>query len=124
MRPTTTVKDTMADRDDITIEREERAGAVVLRPIGDIDLSRAPSVRQQLGSAISAAESTVVIDLAEVPYMDSSGVATFVEAMQIARRQSRPLVLCAMQARVKSVFEIARLDTVFRITDTVDQALA
>ena len=86
-------------------------------------LSGLLSLRVQLGDVIGHASGTVVINLSEVPYMDSSGVATFVEAMQIARRRSRPLVLCAMQERVKSIFEIARLDTVFRITDTLEEAM-
>jgi anti-sigma B factor antagonist len=60
--------------------------------------------------AMDAKPAQLVVDLAQVPYMDSSGVATFVEAMQIARRVGSKLVLCALQERVRSIFEIARLD--------------
>jgi anti-sigma B factor antagonist len=54
--------------------------------------------------------------------MDSSGVATLVEAMQIARKQSTRLVLCGMQSKVRSIFEIARLDRVFTIVDDREAA--
>ena len=55
---------------------------------------------------------------------DSSGVATLVEAMQQTRRRGVKLVLCNMQEKVRSIFEIARLDTVFTIVDNTDQAMA
>ena len=49
--------------------------------------------------------------------MDSSGVATLVEALQVQRRKGRKLVLCGLQAKVRSIFEISRLDRVFQITE-------
>ena len=54
--------------------------------------------------------------------MDSSGVATFVEAMQLARRQGSKLILCGLQDRVRGIFEIARLDMVFTILASRDDA--
>jgi len=65
----------------------------------------------------------LIIDLVDVPYMDSSGVATLVEAMQTARRSQGQLVLCSMQVKVQSIFEIARLDTVFTIVSDTETAM-
>jgi anti-sigma B factor antagonist len=104
------------------ISVENRDGVVVLKPSGDVDLSSSRELQQSVKQAMEGKPSRVVVDLANVPYMDSSGVATLVEAMQIARKQSTKLVLCAMQSKVRSIFEIARLDRVFTIVDTVDQA--
>ena len=47
--------------------------------------------------------------------MDSTGLATLVEAMQLGRRSGTRVVLCALADRVRSIIEIARLDTVFVI---------
>jgi anti-sigma B factor antagonist len=55
--------------------------------------------------------------------MDSSGVATLVEAMQVARKQGGRLVLCGLQEKVRSIFEIARLDMVFTIVGSRNEAL-
>ena len=55
--------------------------------------------------------------------MDSSGVATLVEAMQVARRGGGKLILCALQEKVRSVFEIARLDMVFTIVASTEEAV-
>lgn len=104
------------------ISVENRDGVVVLMPSGDVDLSSSRELQQSVKQAMEGKPSRVVVDLTNVPYMDSSGVATLVEAMQIARKQATKLVLCAMQSKVRSIFEIARLDRVFTIVDTIDQA--
>lgn len=113
----------MNDNDRITVHRDERGNAAILRPVGEIDLSRSPSLRLQLREALETRPGRLVIDLTEVSYMDSSGVATFVEAMQHARSVQCPMVLCCLQERVMSIFEIARLDMVFTIVPDVDEAL-
>lgn len=113
----------MGKQDHIEIKTERLNDAVVLRPVGDIDLSRAPSLRVQLGEVQRSRPMRLIVDLEEVPYMDSSGVATLVEAMQIARRNGSKLILCSMSHKVKGIFEIARLDMVFTIVDDREQAL-
>ena len=57
----------------------------------------------------------LVLDLSGVPYMDSSGVATLVEALQTQRKAGNKLVLCSLQPKVRGIFEIARLNMVFDI---------
>lgn len=94
-----------------------------MRPSGEIDLSRSPAFRERLRLVLQKGVSKVVVDLNQVPYMDSSGVATLVEALQIARRENITLVLCGLQDKVRSVFEIARLDSVFKIVKSCDDAL-
>ncbi|MEM1424337.1 MAG: STAS domain-containing protein [Planctomycetota bacterium] len=102
---------------------EQHDAGVLIRPDGEVDLSTSRELQMALKDAMSAKPSRVVVDLEKVPYMDSSGVATLVEAMQIARKQSSALVLCAMQDKVRSIFEIARLDRVFTIVPSTDDAL-
>lgn len=95
---------------------------VLLTPRGDVDLARSPNLRKALAAASQSKPKRIVVDLGQVAYMDSSGVATLVEALQVARRNGTTLVLAALQPRVRSIMEIARLDTVFRIVDTTDAA--
>lgn len=114
----------MADSDSISVSVDKRENGVVVRPSGEIDLSRSPAFRERLRQVLDErASSKVVVDLDQVPYMDSSGVATLVEALQIARRNSISLILCSLQDKVRSVFEIARLDSVFKIAANCDEAL-
>ena len=44
--------------------------------------------------------------------------------MQVARRNSTKLILCAMQDKVRAIFEIARLDIVFSIVETAEEAVS
>jgi anti-sigma B factor antagonist len=108
--------------DQIDVETEFVDGATVLRPKGDVDLSRAPSLREKISAAQRDQPDRLIIDLGEVPYMDSSGVATLVEALQVARRTGGKLVLCNLHEKVRSIFEIARLDMVFAIAADLDAA--
>ena len=114
----------MSKAEELQIQTENTDDGVILRPIGEIDLSCAALLRQRLKQVQTDEPGRLVIDLSEVPYMDSSGVATLVEAMQIARRTNSKIVLCRLQDKVRSIFEIARLDMVFKIVGRADDALA
>jgi anti-sigma B factor antagonist len=97
-------------------------GSIVITPSGDIDLNGSPVLRAELKKH-SVKGSRLVVDLAGVPYMDSSGLATLVEAMQAARKNGSTLVLCALTDRVRSIFGIAKLDSVFTIVANRADAL-
>lgn len=105
------------------VKSEQRGIATVVIPAGEIDLNASPVLRQELKRVNAGRPQRLIVNLAAVPYMDSSGVATLVEAMQMARKNSARLVLCGMQEKVRSIFEIARLDTVFTIVADVDAAM-
>ncbi len=113
----------MADDSGIKVKSETRDGATIIAPEGDVDLSRSPVLRTALREAQTGRPKRLIIELGLVDYMDSSGVATLVEALQIARRNNTRMVLCGMKDRVRSIFEIARLDTVFTIAPSVTDAM-
>ena len=113
----------MANLDRIEVQTRIVNDVTIVSPVGEIDLSRAPSLRVQLTAVQSKKPKRLIIDLASVPYMDSSGVATLVEAMQNARKAGGKLILSAMQEKVRSIFEIARLDMVFTIVNTTDEGI-
>lgn len=89
---------------------------------GEIDLSRSPQLRQDLIQITNGAPKRLVVDMTQVPYMDSSGVATLVEALQRQRKHSGKMILCGLQPKVRSIFEIARLDMVFTIVEDFEAA--
>jgi anti-sigma B factor antagonist len=105
--------------------RQHAKGTMVLEVSGEVDIVRSPDLQVSLQQAIGdiPGKGTVIVDLSGVTYMDSSGVATLVRGLQLSRKKGVGLVLCAMQDRVRSIFEIARLDTVFPIAGTLDEAL-
>ena len=107
----------------MNVHIETRDSATIIQPQGDVDLASSPIFRERLQEAQDQAQAKLVIDLSSVQYMDSSGVATLVECLQNSRKDGIPLVLCQLHERVLSVFQIARLDGVFDIVPTVDDAL-
>lgn len=107
----------------LDIVKETVGSATVLSPKGDVDMARSPIMRKAIAEALKAGSAKVVLDLSGVPYMDSSGLATMVEALQNARKGQTPLKLCGLTVRVKSILEIARLNTVFTIFENREQAL-
>lgn len=113
----------MARDEEIKVRTEKRGTTIIVSAEGDIDLGRSPMLRDSLRRASADRPSRLVIDLSLVDYMDSSGVATLVEALQTSRKNATALVLCGMKDKVRSIFEIARLDTVFTIAESVDSAI-
>jgi anti-sigma B factor antagonist len=102
--------------------RESPDGLVVAL-VGDIDLETSPDSRRVLLESV-ARKVAVVADLSGVDYMDSSGVASLVEALQAAKRNGTAFSLASPQPKVLRVLQLARLDKVFRIVEHADQALS
>ena len=113
----------MDHEDLISITTVREGNATVVSPAGDIDLGRSPTLRTHLKAAQRDRPDRLIVDLGQVEYMDSSGVATLIEALQISRKNDTSLVLCNIQDKVRSIFEIARLDSVFRIVPDLQSAL-
>jgi anti-sigma B factor antagonist len=112
----------MSSDDQVIKQTEPIEDGMCIALSGDIDLSRSPVLRHALMQMSGEGHARIVIDLSDVPYMDSSGVATLVEALQAQRKAGGKIVLCGLQPKVQSIFEIARLDMVFTIVDTKQAA--
>ncbi len=114
----------MADRRNstLTITSRNDGPATIITPVGDVDLTASPLLRQEIKRVQVTAPKRLIVDLGSVGYMDSSGLATLIEAMQLARKSGTRIVLCALTDRVRSIFEIARLDSVFNIAGNLEEA--
>jgi len=98
--------------------------AAIVRAAGEIDLNSSPAFQQELLKLLDRRPEKIVINLSEVSYMDSSGVASLVKLLSRARRGQTSLYLVGLTDRVRGVFEITRLDSVFDICRTEEEALA
>jgi anti-anti-sigma factor len=90
---------------------------------GEIDLHVSPRVALALGQIVKKKPAKLVVDLTRVTYIDSSGLAVLIEAMQAVEEYGGIFAIAGMQETVRSIFEIARLDQVFRIYPDVHSAL-
>lgn len=107
----------------MTLEVREVDGVAVVALSGDIDLQSSPAVRQQLLACFEN-NRRVVVDLSGVTYIDSSGVASLVEAFQLARKKEGTFALVNVSSAVMRVLSLARLDRVFSIHPSVEAAIS
>ncbi len=91
---------------------------------GDVDLGRSPQFQHALLSLLDEKPKRIIVNLQDVPYMDSSGVASLVKLLSKARKIGTTISLVALSNRVRSIFEITRLDGIFEIFATEKEALA
>ena len=82
---------------------------------GDIDLYQSPVVKEKLDELIGRKTERILVDLNRVNYIDSSGLALFIECLQRIAAYGGKLGLFGLQPTVAHIFEIARLDQVLHI---------
>lgn len=101
--------------------RQSRSNVLPLK--GEIDLHVSPSVTTSLNQMIEKKPERFVVDLSDVSYIDSAGLAALIEAMQKVEGYGGKFMLAGLQETVRSIFEISRLDQVFQIFPDVHAAL-
>ena len=111
------------DGEDLVIEPRREGDAIVVALRGEVTVFSSPTLRDRLHEIADGHRGRIVMDLAETTYVDSSGVATFVDMLKMVRRNEGDLVLAGISDRVRGVFEIARLADVFAMAETVEEAL-
>ncbi|MCK5450923.1 MAG: STAS domain-containing protein [Candidatus Omnitrophica bacterium] len=97
------------------INKEEKNGILTFRVKGDIDITSSPDVKKYFDTALTDKNTRIVISLKEVEYVDSSGLATLVEVLKRIRTLSGQMKLSDLSEKVKSLFEITKLDRLFDI---------
>lgn len=98
--------------------------ANVFTPEGAIDLHVSPEMRASLRAIIDEKPKRLVVDLSRVPYVDSSGIAVLIGAMQSLELDGGVFLLAGAQETVMTILESAKLDKYFRLFPSVEAALA
>ncbi len=105
------------------LSTEKIDSGFVLLIKGDVDMNTSPDVRNKLAELFKqGGAKALFINLSQVRYMDSSGIATLVEAMQNCMKHGMRLRLVELSPSVRDVFELARLASVFEIFPTTTEA--
>ncbi len=105
------------------IKIEEKDGVRICYAEGDIDINSSPQVKKVFDKISQEKSEKVLINLKGVGYIDSSGLATLVEILKNFRNHDGKLKLCNLSNKVKSLFEITKLEKLFDITDTEEEAV-
>ncbi|HUU12431.1 MAG TPA: STAS domain-containing protein [Terriglobia bacterium] len=90
---------------------------------GDVDLYSSTDLRGTLLKEMRSGKPNVLVNMTGVSYIDSSGIATLVEGLQLSRETKTRFGLFGLRSNARSVLELARLHTVFAIFDNEKEAL-
>jgi anti-sigma B factor antagonist len=93
----------------------------VVTVTGEIDLSTAPQLRDQLLELANDGNNQVIVDLEGVEFIDSTGLGVLVASLNRMRKNDGDLALVCSQARILRVFEITGLTKVFTIYPSLDE---
>lgn len=101
-------------------------GVQVISVRGELDLSTAPDLERPLEDALENGEGSVLVDLSECEFIDSTGIALIVRAWQRldGAEGSRDLLVCSYNDQVQRVLEITGLDLSIPVHRTREEALA
>ncbi len=102
---------------------EVKQGFAVVMLNGEVDLDKSPDARKVILSSLKKMQH-VMVDLSDVDYIDSSGVASLVEGFQYARSNNLEFGLVGVSEAAMSVLRLARLDKVFKIYTSLDDRLS
>lgn len=107
------------------ISTRQSGTSTIVDVVGDIDLYNSPEIRKVLLETLRDKRvPRVVINLKQVRYIDSSGVASLVEGLKVSRNVNSRFILYGLSPAAREVLELSRLIKVFEVYDNEEQALA
>ena len=107
------------------ISARQSDGSTILDVSGDIDLAHSPAMRKMLLLEIKdKGTPKVFLNLKNVRYIDSSGIASLVEGLKASRDRGSRMILYGLSPTVREVMELSRLQRIFEIYDNEEQALS
>jgi anti-sigma B factor antagonist len=104
-------------------EVQELSGVHVVRVAGEIDVYTSPELKSALNKAITSGAVNLVVDLTAVDYMDSSGFGTLLGATKRVRPKGGTINLVGCSEAVARMLTITRLNTIFGVFSSLDDAL-
>ncbi len=106
---------------DILIEKKD--DMIICRVSGEITFSTSPDLRKKLIEAVDQGVKKVVINLKNVGYIDSSGMATLVELLQKVKSAEGDLKLAETPEKIKEILDMVRLKDIFDFEDSEEKAI-
>lgn len=99
-------------------------GVDIVALAGRLVMADVPQVRQRLLATVERGNGKLVLDLAEVGFMDSSGLSVLVSVFKAARLKNGDVALLHLSPTVRSLIELTRLQQIFTIFEDEAAALA
>jgi len=108
----------------VQVNSEQVGTAAVVHAAGELDLHTAGSLQDALDAAVAAQAPLIVVDLAAVDFMDSTGLSVIVATVAAVREQDGEVRVVTATEKIKKVFTLTGIDQQVRMFATVEEALA
>lgn len=108
---------------DFSVTQQTLDGHPVVSVHGEVDVSSAPELQRELDTVFESGARSVVVDLSDVSFLDSTGLGALVAARATASSGGGSIAVVCDQGRLLKLFTITGLDGAFQIHPTVDEAL-
>jgi anti-sigma B factor antagonist len=111
-------------KEPLNIEIGAHEGNSIVAISGDIDMYSSPLLRKSLMLCVQKKTSPLLVDFRDVSYIDSSGIATFVEALKGMMAFGGRLKFFGMSPAISEIFSFSKLDKVFEIYENIEDAIS
>jgi anti-sigma B factor antagonist len=103
----------------LEISVDQLGNDAIIRPSGRINVDSSPDLRACLLSVLSAEPlpRAITVDLTDVPYIETSGIATLIEALRIARHHQTTFCLQGLSGSVLRLFEVTGVRALFETSN-------
>ena len=115
---------TPRDEPNYSVDHDPVEGALLVMASGELDLAAAPRLATVLSMATQSAEPCVVLDLAEVDFIDSTALGAIMHASTEAEASGKRMLVVALDGPVRRLLEITNLTGRFRVYPSREEALA
>jgi anti-sigma B factor antagonist len=88
-----------------------------------LDAIYAPELKSELVLQNRSTQRNIIVDLSATKYIDSSGLSALLVGQRLCRDANGTFVVCGLQETVKKLISISQLDSVFKITPTLNEAI-
>jgi anti-sigma B factor antagonist len=105
-------------------ETKGSSGVTTVQVDGQLIVGNRHELKELVQAALDRGDRRLLIDFSQTGYIDSSGLGALVSVSKRIRESGGELRLAGLNEDLRSLFELTKLDTLFTITETPEQALA
>ena len=107
----------------MNVTRQNVGKTMVFVVEGQVDMHTSPDLRRHLRESLTDRAGRIVVDLSKVTFIDSSGLATLIEALQAVRKYGGGLRLCGLSPNVRNLFRLSNLTSIFDLRESREEAV-